>query len=99
MRFLEGKCIQDAIGRTYESLHSIKKKKLKALVLKLDLRKAYDCIDWDLLRMILLRIGMGLLLASWIMAGTTSSSFDVLINGEAIDLFRSRRGITQGCPL
>jgi hypothetical protein len=99
MGFLEGRRIQDAIGTAHESLHSIKKKKLKALVLKLDLKKAYDCIDWDLLRMILLKIGLGLHLANWIMSCITSSSFVVLINGEATDFFRSGRGIRQGCPL
>jgi hypothetical protein len=45
--FLKGRRIQDAIGAASESIHSITKKKLKALVLKLDLRKAYDCIDWS----------------------------------------------------
>jgi hypothetical protein len=37
--FLKGRHIQDAIGNASESIHSIKKKKLKALVLKLVLRK------------------------------------------------------------
>jgi hypothetical protein len=59
MRFLQGKCIQDDIGTAHEILHSIKKKILKALLLKLVLRKFYDCIDWDHLRMILLKIGFG----------------------------------------
>jgi hypothetical protein len=49
--FLQGRWIQDVIGTTHESIHSIKRKKLKSLVLKLDLRKTYDCIDWDLLRL------------------------------------------------
>jgi hypothetical protein len=57
--FLQGRRIQDAIGTTHESLHSIKKKKLKSLILKLDLRKAYDCIDWAHLRLILLKVGFG----------------------------------------
>jgi hypothetical protein len=99
MGFLEGRRIQDAIGMTHESLQGIKKKKLKALVLKLDLKKAYDCIDWDLLKLILLKIGVGLHVANWIMSCITSSSFVVLINGEATDFFRSGRGIRQGCPL
>jgi hypothetical protein len=47
--FLKGRRIQDAIGTTHECLHSISKKKTKSMILKLDLRKAYDCIDWDLL--------------------------------------------------
>jgi hypothetical protein len=59
MGFLKGRRIQDAIGMVHESLHSIKKKNLKALVLKLDLKKAYDSIDRDFLRLILLKIGAG----------------------------------------
>jgi len=58
--FLQGRRIQDAIGTVHEFLHNIKKKKTKSLVLKLDLQKAYDCINWDLLRMILIQIGLGI---------------------------------------
>jgi len=58
--FLEGHQIHNAIGTTHECIHSIKKKSLKALILKLDLQKAYDCISWDFLRMVLLQIGFGL---------------------------------------
>jgi hypothetical protein len=47
--FLQGRRIQDALGTAHECLHSIQKKKSKSLVLKLDLKKAYDCVDWDLL--------------------------------------------------
>ena len=52
--FLKGRQILDAIGTAHECLHSIKTKKLKALILKLDLKKAYDCINWDFLRLTLL---------------------------------------------
>jgi hypothetical protein len=97
--FLQGRQIQDAIGTTHESLHSIKRKKLKSLVLKLDLRKAYDCIDWDFLRMTLLQVGFGLQMTKWIMSCVNSSSYAFLLNGEATDFFRSGRGLRQGCPL
>jgi hypothetical protein len=42
--FLEGQKIQDAIGTAHECIHSIKKNKQKALLLKMDLQKAYDYI-------------------------------------------------------
>jgi hypothetical protein len=58
--FLKGRRIQDAIVTTHESLHSIKKKILKSLVLKLDLREAYGCIDWANLGLILLKVGFGI---------------------------------------
>jgi hypothetical protein len=99
MGFLKGRHIQDTIGTAYECLHNIKKYKLKALVLKLDLRKAYVCIDWDFLRLILHKIGLEAQMTKWIMTCVTSSSFVVLINGEASDSFKSGRGVRQGCLL
>jgi hypothetical protein len=43
--FLKGRQIIDAIGTAQECLHSIKSKKIKVLVLKLDLKEYFDCID------------------------------------------------------
>jgi hypothetical protein len=97
--FLKGRQILDAIGTTQECLHNIKMKKLKALVLKLDLKKAYDCINWDFLRMILIQTGFGLLITNWIMSCVISASYAVLINGETTSFFQSGRGLRQGCPL
>jgi hypothetical protein len=45
--FLKGRRIQDVIGTTHESLHNIKNIYIKSMVLKLDLKKSYDSIDWD----------------------------------------------------
>jgi hypothetical protein len=97
--FLKGRRIQDAIGAAHESLHNIKKKNTKALVLKLDLKKAFDSIDWDFLRMILLSVGFGIKITDWVMSCVTSANFAVLINGEATKFFKSERGLCQGCPL
>jgi len=49
--FLEGRQITDAIGVAQEALH---KKNKKMLVLKLDMMKAYDRVDWGFLRLVLL---------------------------------------------
>jgi hypothetical protein len=50
--FLKGRQITDAIGIVQEALHSIKVKNKKSLVLKLDLIKAYDRVDWGFLRLV-----------------------------------------------
>jgi hypothetical protein len=55
--FLKGRQILDAIGTAQECLHNIHHKKSRALILKLDLKKAFDCIDWDYLRLILTQLG------------------------------------------
>jgi hypothetical protein len=97
--FLKGRQILDAIGTAQECLHSIKLKKLKALILKLDLKKAYDCVNWDFLRLILIKTSFSLTSTNWIMSCVVSSSFVVLINGETSTFFQSERGLRQGCPL
>jgi hypothetical protein len=67
--------------------------------MKMDLKKAYDSIDWEYLKLILLIAGFGTHLTDWIMSCVTSASFVVLINDEAADFFKSERGLRQGCPL
>jgi retron-type reverse transcriptase len=97
--FLKGRRIQDAIATAHECIHSIKQKNLKALIMKIDLKKAFDCIDWAFLRLILHAAGFGDKFTDWILACVTSANFAVLINGEATNFFNSERGLRQGCPL
>jgi hypothetical protein len=49
--------------------------------------------------MILIQIGLGIRMTNWIMSCVVSSSFIVLLNGEATEFFKSGRGLRQGCPL
>ena len=44
-RFLHDRQILDAIGITQEVIHSIKHKKFKALLLNMDMEKAFDRVD------------------------------------------------------
>jgi hypothetical protein len=97
--FLEGRQIHDAIGTTHECIHSLTKKNKKSLILNIDMQKAYDLVDWDFLRLILLQVGFGLAMTNWIMACVNSTSLAVLVNGEATNFFRSGRGLRQGCLL
>jgi hypothetical protein len=94
--FLEGRQIQDAIGTAHECIHSIKKKNIKSLILKLDLQKAYDCISWDYLRMVLIQVGFGLHMKNWILACVNSTSFAVLVNGEATNFLEVVEACARG---
>jgi hypothetical protein len=97
--FLDDRQITDAIGVAQEALHNIKTKKSKALVLKLDMMKAYDRVDWSFLRLVLLQIGLGLEATDWIMGCVRSTNFFVLVNGNPSGFFKGSRGLRQGCPL
>ena len=82
-----------------EVLHSVKTKNLCAFVLKLDLSKALDRVDWTYVRLILIQIGVPLLTVNWIMGCLSTVNFAVLVNGTPSNFFTATRGIRQGCPL
>lgn len=74
-----------------EALHSIKMKKLKGVILKINLSKAFD---WSTSY-----ISGRYSLIRWIMCCITLVSFAILINGSTSYSFRVERGLRQGCPL
>ena len=69
------------------------------LVLKLDLVKAFDRVNWTFIRLLFIQIGIPLLGVNWIMGCVSSSCFAVLVNGSPSDFFLASRGLRQGCPL
>jgi hypothetical protein len=68
-------------------------KNSKAIILKLDLKKAFDCIEWDFLRLILIQSGFSQQTKKWLMSCVTSAKFFVLVNGETSPFFHSGRGL------
>eukprot|EP00253_Pinus_taeda_P025385 PITA_25385 len=97
--FLDGRQIDEAIRVAQEVLHSIKQKQKKGVVVKIDLSRAYDRINWLYLRMLLTHLGFLYTFISWIMGCISNVSFAVLLNGAASPFFSSQRGLRQGCPL
>ena len=95
---LEGRQIHEAMGVAQEGLHSIKTKKFKGAMLKIDLSKAFDKVSWLYNRMLLTHLGFNIGFIRWIMSDITTVSFSVLINGAASPFFHSERGIRQGFP-
>ena len=58
--FLKHRQITVALAITQEVLHTVKTKNRCALILKMDLSKAFDRVNWTYLRLILLQIGVPL---------------------------------------
>ena len=79
------------MGVTHELLHSINTKNSNFLVLKLDLVKALDRVNWTFIRLLLIQIGNPLLGVNWIMGCVSSSCFVVLVNGPPLDFFPASR--------
>ncbi|CAL1404225.1 unnamed protein product [Linum trigynum] len=69
------------------------------MMMKLDMRKAYDLVEWDLLITLLKAYGFNEVWCGWIVACISTVSFNVLINGEPTANFKPSRGIRQEDPL
>jgi hypothetical protein len=82
-----------------KSVYILKTKNLSAIILKLDLKKSYDKVSWQFLRLLLVQIGFTWEITQWIMACVTTVNTTVLINGSPTDFFKIYRGLRQGCPL
>ena len=65
--FLKNRQIVESLAITQEVLHTVKTKNMCALILKLDLSKSFDRVNWSYLRLILLQIGVPLVGVNWIM--------------------------------
>lgn len=69
------------------------------MMIKLDLEKAYDRLDWGFLRDTLTTIGLPISWVNLIMNCTQSNELHFLWNGSNAGTITPTRGIRQGDPL
>ena len=69
------------------------------MAINIDLKKAYDRIEWSFIRDTLVLFKFPKHLISLIISYISSSSISVLFNGGATNPFQPSRGIRQGSPL
>ena len=79
-----------------ECLDSRMKCRTSGVVCKLDIEKAYDHLNWDILFYLLERMGLGGRWRRWLKAYVSIVCFLVLINGSLAGFFGSSRGLRQG---
>lgn len=68
-------------------------------MLKIDLAKAFDRLEWHCIVTALERKGLHRHFINLVYACISSPTFFVIINGQSYANFTSSRGIRQGCPL
>ncbi|CAA0824144.1 Unknown protein, partial [Striga hermonthica] len=100
--FIKDRVISDNILLAQEMIHDIShanRKRTPNLVLKLDMAKAYDRVEWSFLRKVLFWMGFPNHWINFVEACVEHCTFSVLINGRPMTFFPSTRGLRQGDPL
>ncbi|KAL2235669.1 UNVERIFIED_CONTAM: hypothetical protein Sindi_1299100 [Sesamum indicum] len=67
--------------------------------LKVDIRKAYDTVEWDFLLVVLQLFGFPQTFTKWIEESVTTTAFSIGLNGNPHGFFAGARGLRQGDPL
>ncbi|KAJ9536532.1 hypothetical protein OSB04_un000284 [Centaurea solstitialis] len=66
---------------------------------KIDLRKAYDTVNWRYLIRMLHGFGFHPVFCKWIDEMLNTSSFSIALNGDTFGFFKGARGLRQGDPI
>lgn len=99
--FVHGRSTIDNIITLQETIHSFRSLRGKKgyMIIKLDLEKAYDRLEWHFIMDTLAKLGLPVDLCHVIFHCISSASFSVNWNGQALHPIRSTRGIRQGDPI
>lgn len=68
-------------------------------VMKIDISKAFDSVQWPFVLKSLAALGFPVKFIHWIKLCISSPSFSVQVNGDLAGYFQSARGLRQGCSL
>lgn len=96
--FLPSRHSYDNIIITQEVLHFMKcnKTKKRFKILKVDMAKAFDRLEWSFVKLVLAFINFPVSLIELIMVCLSTSQLCIFINGEPATFFSPSRGIRKG---
>ena len=97
--FVGGRQILDSVMIANEYLECRTKSGTPSVIVKLDIEKAYDYVNWAALFYLMERMGFGVRWGRWMKACITTIRLSVLVNGYPMGFFDSSHGLRKGIPL
>ncbi|XP_074291861.1 uncharacterized protein LOC141618677 [Silene latifolia] len=98
--FIKGR---DIVGNILITQDLIKMYKRKAcspkIMMKVDLQKAYDSVEWSFLKEMLEALKFPPQFVKLIMQCVSTTSYSISLNGNLFGYFQGKRGLRQGAPL
>ncbi|XP_022880540.1 uncharacterized protein LOC111397792 [Olea europaea var. sylvestris] len=96
--FVEGKSMTENIHLAQELMRQYNRKRVAPRCLsKIDLKKAYDLVNWDFLKEVLEGLCFPSRFVEWVMECVTTLTYSVALNGSIHDFFKGKeRPPTRG---
>lgn len=71
----------------HELIQGYKRKSISPrCIIKIDLQKAYDSLEWGYLKQVMIEIGFPDQVINWIMECVQTVSYSILVNDEPLNL-------------
>ena len=97
--FIPKRSISENIITLQDAIYYAKRNHPTAIILSLDFQKAYDRVQWHVLKAILKKVGFGPRWLNLISVMYHQRRAKLCINGELTPSFQIQRGVLQGDPL
>lgn len=98
--FVKGRSIVENVLLTQEMIKDTSKRgKPTNVVMKLDMRKAYDRVSWFYLMKVLRKMGFSNFFVDIILRLIANNHFYVMLNDQSYEFWHFTGGVKQGDPL
>jgi hypothetical protein len=97
--FIRGRTIHDNFKYVQRAAVLLRRKKEPKILLKLDVAKAFDTVQWPFLLDVLQAMGFGTHWRRWIATLLSTATSCILLNGQPGRPIRHRLGVRQGDSL
>lgn len=97
--FIRGRCIHDNFRTVQLMAKALHARRIKTLLLKIDIARAFDSVAWPFMLEVLQHMGFGQRWRDWSSILFSSASTRILLNGRAGQRICHARGLRQGDPL
>jgi hypothetical protein len=97
--FIKNRSILDNFMYVQAMIKTLKAQKTPAILLKVDIAKAFNSVSWEFLLDLMRARGFGLRWTNWISGLLATASTCVNINGDLTETIIRRKGLRQGNPV